>query len=41
MTYYAAFAARKRVGRMLRKEGQRLLGERRAGGAEASGSRAD
>jgi RNA polymerase sigma factor (sigma-70 family) len=29
MTYYAAFAARKRVGRMLREEGQRLLAERR------------
>ena len=25
MSYYAAFAARKRVGRMLREEGQRLL----------------
>jgi RNA polymerase sigma factor (sigma-70 family) len=29
MSYYAAFAARKRVGRMLREEGQRLLGEPR------------
>lgn len=28
MTYYAAFAARKRVGRMLREEGRGLLGER-------------
>jgi RNA polymerase sigma factor (sigma-70 family) len=30
MSYYAAFAARKRVGRMLREAGQRLLTERRA-----------
>jgi RNA polymerase sigma factor (sigma-70 family) len=29
MSYYAAFAARKRVGRMLRDEGQRLLAELR------------
>ncbi len=29
MSYYAAFAARKRVGRMLREEGQRLLAEPR------------
>ena len=28
-SYYAAFAAQKRVGRMLREEGQRLLAERR------------
>lgn len=32
MTYYAAFAARKRVGRMLREEGQRRL----AGGRDES-----
>ena len=29
ISYYAAFAAQKRVGRMLREEGQRLLAERR------------
>jgi RNA polymerase sigma factor (sigma-70 family) len=29
MSYYAAFAARKRVGRMLREEGQRLLADTR------------
>jgi RNA polymerase sigma factor (sigma-70 family) len=29
ISYYAAFAARKRVGRMLREEGQRLLAEPR------------
>jgi RNA polymerase sigma factor (sigma-70 family) len=29
MTYYAAFAAQKRVGRMLREAGQRLIVERR------------
>ena len=37
MNYYATFAARKRVGRMLREEGQRLLNERRteeAGGPD-------
>ena len=28
LSYYAAFAAQKRVGRMLREEGQRLLAER-------------
>jgi RNA polymerase sigma factor (sigma-70 family) len=30
ISYYAAFAARKRVGRMLREEGQRLLAKPRA-----------
>jgi RNA polymerase sigma factor (sigma-70 family) len=30
ISYYAAFAARKRVGRMLREEGQRLLAKQRA-----------
>ena len=29
ISYYAAFAAQKRVGRMLREEGQRLMAERR------------
>ena len=29
ISYYAAFAAEKRVGRMLREEGQRLLAEPR------------
>jgi RNA polymerase sigma factor (sigma-70 family) len=29
ISYYAAFAAQKRVGRMLREEGQRLLAQRR------------
>ncbi len=29
ISYYAAFAARKRVGRMLREEGQRLMAQRR------------
>jgi RNA polymerase sigma factor (sigma-70 family) len=29
LTYFAAFAAQKRVGRMLREEGQRLLADRR------------
>jgi hypothetical protein len=29
ISYYAAFASQKRVGRMLREEGQRLLAQRR------------
>jgi RNA polymerase sigma factor (sigma-70 family) len=42
MTYYAAFAARKRVGRMLREEGQRLLlGERRVHEPEVGGPPTD
>ena len=41
MTYYAAFAARKRVGRMLREEGQRLLGERCVPESEVGGPRTD
>lgn len=35
ITYYAAFAAQRRVGRMLRQEGQRLLAQR---GCEEPGS---
>jgi RNA polymerase sigma factor (sigma-70 family) len=34
ISYFAAFAARKRVGRMLREEGQRLLAERSVQGLE-------
>lgn len=39
LSYYAAFAAQKRVGRMLREEGQRLLAERRVHEPEAGRTR--
>ncbi len=37
LSYYAAFAAQKRVGRMLREEGQRLLAEQRVLQRESDG----
>ena len=41
ISYYAAFAARKRVGRMLREEGQRLMDERRVREPESDGAEID
>ena len=41
ISYYAAFAARKRVGRMLREEGQRLMDERRVREPESDGPASD
>ncbi len=41
ISYYAAFAARKRVGRMLREEGQRLMAQRRVREPESDGPEID
>jgi len=41
ISYYAAFAAQKRVGRMLREEGQRLMAERRADEPKSDGAEND
>jgi RNA polymerase sigma factor (sigma-70 family) len=41
ISYYAAFASRKRVGRMLREEGQRLMDERLVREPESDGPEID